>query len=273
MHRFTNSGENDFLYQLREISFSYPSKKERALKRISFKVKKGEKIALVGPCGAGKSTLLEILASLLLPQEGEILYKEEPVTEVGKLSGEMGLLFQFPERHFFETTVFNEVTVTLREKGWKKNAVDARYEEVMKLVGLDPERFRNKSPFKLSLGEKRRLALASILSFNPSILLLDEPLAGLDGSGKSLFLSLFQKMGEKTIFLVTQEVSHLEMIVERIIFLKEGRIIFDQPLGEILNFSWEENDISFLPLSYQISLLSGASLEKARKILQTGVVT
>lgn len=264
-------GKGNFLYQIEGVSFSYPERGERALNKVSFKVRRGEKIAIVGPCGAGKSTLLEILASLLLPDEGRIFYEGMLVKKVGQLSGEVGVLFQFPERHFFETTVFQEVTLTLRERGFRKGEVEERYEEVMRLVGLNPEKFRKENPFKLSLGEKRRLALASILSFNPSILLLDEPLAGLDGKGKSLFLSLFGKMRKKTIFLVTQEVSHLERMAERIIFLKRGEIIFDQPIKEVLNFSWEEEDIPFLPILHQLSLLSGRGREEVRKMFPRGV--
>jgi|Deesub1362A_J573_1020465.scaffolds.fasta_scaffold04610_5 energy-coupling factor transport system ATP-binding protein len=267
----TGSGKGNFLYQLEEVSFSYPERREKALNKVSFRVRRGEKIAIIGPCGAGKSTLLEVLASLLLPDEGEVLYEGNLLKKPGQLSGEVGLLFQFPEKHFFETTVFQEVTLTLRERGFRKSEVEERYGEVMRLVGLDPEKFKKENPFKLSLGEKRRLALASILSFNPSILLLDEPLAGLDGRGKSLFLSLFEKMSGKTIFLVTQEVSHLERIAERIIFLKRGEIIFDQPVKGILKFSWDEEDIPFLPFLHQLSLLSGKRMEEVREMFPMGV--
>jgi energy-coupling factor transport system ATP-binding protein len=265
------SGKSNLLYQLEGVNFSYPERKEKALNKVSFRVRRGERIAIIGPCGAGKSTLLEVLASLLLPDEGEVLYEGSPLEKPGQLSGEVGLLFQFPEKHFFETTVFQEVTLTLRERGFRKSEVEERYREVMRLVGLDPEKFREENPFKLSLGEKRRLALASILSFNPSILLLDEPLAGLDGRGKALFLSLFERMSGKTIFLVTQEVSHLERIAERIIFLKRGEVIFDQPVKEVLNFSWNEDDIPFLPFLHQLSLLSGKRMEEVKKMFPVGV--
>jgi energy-coupling factor transport system ATP-binding protein len=271
MSESTGSGKSNFLYQLERVSFSYPERREKALNKVSFRVRKGEKIAIIGPCGAGKSTLLEILASLLLPDEGEVLYEGNPLKKLGQLSGEVGLLFQFPERHFFETTVFQEVTLTLRERGFRKSEVEERYEEVMRLVGLNPEKFKRENPFKLSLGEKRRLALASILSFNPSILLLDEPLAGLDGRGKALFLSLFERMSGKTVFIVTQEVSHLERIAERIIFLKRGKVIFDQPVKEILKFSWDEDDIPFLPFLHQLSLLSGKRMEEVREMFPMGV--
>ncbi len=271
MSKSAVSRKSNFLYQLEKVSFSYPERKEKALNKVSFRVRRNEKIAIIGPCGAGKSTLLEVLASLLLPSEGEVLYEGGPLKKLGQLSGEVGVLFQFPEKHFFETTVFQEVTLTLRERGLRKSEVEKRYEEVMRLVGLEPEEFKRKNPFKLSLGEKRRLALASVLSFNPSILLLDEPLAGLDGRGKALFLSLLERMSGKTIFVVTQEVSYLERIAERIIFLKRGEVIFDQPVKEILRFSWDEEDIPFLPFLHQISLLSGKKMEEVRKMFPMGV--
>ncbi len=206
------------MMELRNVSYSYDAGTSfecQALKDVSLRIEDGSFLGITGRTGSGKSTLLRILGSLLKPSAGEV------VTE-----GRPGLVFQFPEHQLFEDTVLKDVMFGPRNLG----LVDAREKAVsaLELVGLDGS-FLERSPFELSGGEQRRVAIAGVLAMQPEVLVLDEPTAGLDRKGHDLLMSILRKLNEegRTIVLVSHDLDDLVSVCGRLVVLSEGRISAD----------------------------------------------
>lgn len=237
--------------EAKNVTYYYNYKKldeHKALEDVSFNIEKGDFLAIVGKTGSGKSTLVQCLNALSLPTDGYIkvdnfyitgnkkLKKELLKTEskdikklnkkLSLLKKDVGLVFQFPEYQLFKETVLKDVmygplNFKMSEEDAKKAAIDA-----LKSVGID-ESYFERSPFELSGGEKRRVAIAGILASNPKILILDEPTAGLDPKGKKDIMDLIKKIHEEgtTIILVTHDMNVVMEYSKKVLILKDGKIL------------------------------------------------
>ena len=209
----------------------------RALSDISFRIEKGEAVGLIGHTGSGKSTLLQLLNGLLKPDEGSIQIGEFTITKESKnltaLRKEVGLVFQYPEYQLFEETVAKDIAFGPKNQGLSEDEVNARVEEAMALVGLDKS-YKEKSPFELSGGEKRRAAIAGVLAMKPKILMLDEPTAGLDPAGREQLLSQLMKLkgNDLTLIFISHSMEEVSRISDRILVLSAGSLVLDKPVFE-----------------------------------------
>ena len=202
-----------------------------ALKGVSLQIKDGNMTALIGHTGSGKSTLIQHINALLLPTKGEVKIDDYLITATDKpqslrrLRQKAGLVFQFPEYQLFEETILKDIIFGPKNFGLSEEESIAVAKEVIKTVGLD-ESFFEKSPFDLSGGQKRRIAIAGILAMNPDILILDEPTAGLDPQGAKEMMNLFKKINQsgKTVILVTHDMNHVLEYCDDVIVMNKGKI-------------------------------------------------
>ncbi len=205
----------------------------RALDDVSLTLKPGEFIGLIGHTGSGKSTLVQHLNALLKPTQGTIYYDGADIHEKQydrkALRGKVGLVFQYPEHQLFEETVFAEVCYGPKNFGWDRKQTELSAYAAIKKVGLPDECF-DQSPFDLSGGQKRRVAIASVLVLKPEILILDEPTAGLDPKGRDEILSMIRNLREQenmTIVLVSHSMEDVAEYVDRIIVMDKGHVLYD----------------------------------------------
>jgi len=227
--------------KLEEVSFSYSQNEDSppVLNEICFEIKKGDFVGIVGPTGSGKTTLLELICGFLKPFSGKVLFdgidiysdKRERMNFRKKIS----IVFQFPEKQIFEDTVFEDISFGPKNHGISGESLDELVRKSLDYVGLEFEKVSQKSPFNLSSGEQRRVAIAGILAFDPDVILLDEPTIAVDFNGleciEKIMNSVYLK--GKTILLVTHDMDLIAKNVNRIIALKDGGIVYD---GDKNNF-------------------------------------
>jgi energy-coupling factor transport system ATP-binding protein len=212
-----------------------------ALHKVSLEIAPGERVGLVGRTGSGKSTLVQHVAGLLAPTEGQALLDGVPAHERSVAARaarlRVGLAFQYPEDQFFEQTVAREVAFGPRNLGLGKDEIASRVRWALEMVGLDTA-MESRSPFTLSGGETRRVALASILTLRPEVLILDEPTAGMDPRGRRGLLARVRTWQEgtgSTLILVSHDLEELARVVERVIVLDQGRVAADGPARQVLS--------------------------------------
>ncbi len=205
----------------------------RALDDVNLKIPDGQFVGLIGHTGSGKSTLIQHLNGLMKPTSGEVYYNGEDISEKDfdrkKLRSQVGLVFQYPEHQLFEADVFSDVCFGPKNLGLEKKEIDLRAYDALKQVGLEDEYFYQ-SPFDLSGGQKRRVAIAGVIAMKPQVLILDEPTAGLDPKGREEILKLIKKLHDDmgiTIILVSHSMDDVADYVERIIVMNEGRVMLD----------------------------------------------
>mgnify|MGYP000556580414 FL=1 len=202
-----------------------------ALKGVNLKITDQSFTAIIGQTGSGKSTLIQHINALLLPTSGRINIDEYLITATDKpsklkpLRKKAGLVFQFPEYQLFEETIEKDIIFGPMNFGVSEEEAKKIAHNVLKTVGLD-ESYLNKSPFDLSGGQKRRVAIAGILAMNPDILILDEPTAGLDPQGTNEMMSLFKRINEsgKTIILVTHDMNHVLQYCDEVVVMNHGKV-------------------------------------------------
>lgn len=216
-----------------KLSYTYMANSlnaHAALKDISFTVNDGEFIGLIGHTGSGKSTLIQQLNGLMHPTSGKVTVDGFDMNEKKqRVKGRalIGMVFQYPDYQLFDSTVFKDISFGPKNLGLSEEEIQARVFEAMELVGLDPAEFAEKSPFELSGGEKRRAALAGIVAMRPKYLVLDEPMAGLDPSGRRDVLKLIDKLrGELNcaVIMVSHSMEDIARSAERVIVLNNGEI-------------------------------------------------
>ena len=205
----------------------------QALKNVSCAIEDGEFIGLIGHTGSGKSTFIQHLNGLVKPTEGHIYYNGRDIYEQGfnmkELRSRVGLVFQYPEHQLFETEIFKDVCFGPKNLGLDRAETELRAFEALRLVGLD-ESLYYQSPFDLSGGQKRRVAIAGVLAMQPEVLILDEPTAGLDPKGRDEILDLLAAMHKErgiTIILVSHSMEDVAKYVGRIIVMNQGQVMFD----------------------------------------------
>ena len=222
--------------KLKKVSYVYSEGdafEKKALDEISLEIPDGQFIGIIGHTGSGKSTLIQHLNGLLRATSGAIYYDGENISQEGydmrTLRSKVGLVFQYPEHQLFEVDVFSDVCFGPKNLGLSKEEVEERAKKALTQVGLD-ESYYKKSPFELSGGQKRRVAIAGILAMHPQVLILDEPTAGLDPKGRDEILdqvALLQKERKITVILVSHSMEDVARYVDRIIVVNDGKILFD----------------------------------------------
>lgn len=213
---------------------------KKAVDDISLKIEENEFIGLIGHTGSGKSTFIQHLNGLLKPSSGEIIIDETRVDKSGSnltdLRKKVGLVFQYPEYQLFEETIERDIAFGPRNLDISEEEVNERVKASMESVGLDYETYKDKSPFELSGGLKRRVAIAGVLAMEPKVLILDEPTAGLDPRGRDEILSEIKSIRENrkiTVILVSHSMEDVAKIAERIIVFDKGKVFLDGEPREI----------------------------------------
>ena len=226
----------------KNVSFIYGEKtpfEKLALDNIDLTIKKGEFVGIIGHTGSGKSTLIQHFNGILKPTSGDVFIgdmntKDKELAKSG-LRYKIGLVFQYPEYQLFEETIEKDIAFGPRNMGLSEEEVTERVKEAMELVGLDYETKKDKSPFEISGGQKRRVARAGILAMKPDILILDEPTAGLDPKGRDELFFQIKNLYEKnniTIVLISHSMEDVAKLVNRIIIMKDGHIHLDKKTKE-----------------------------------------
>ncbi len=205
-----------------------------ALKDVSFNINKGEVVAIIGHTGSGKSTLVQHLNGLLKPDTGRAEIDDVDITAKGAQAKnarqQVGMVFQYPEHQLFAETVFEDIAFGPRNKGFAEDEVTRQVKEAMAFVGLDYDTFAQRSPFQLSGGQMRRVAIAGVVAMNPDYLVLDEPSAGLDPRSRNAvfreIMSLHQSRGI-AIVLVTHSMEEAVKYADRLLVINNGAVLFD----------------------------------------------
>lgn len=204
---------------------------KKALDNINLEINNGEFVGLIGHTGSGKSTLIQHLNGLLKPSSGKIEIDGVDITarnmNLKTIRQKVGLVFQYPEHQLFEETIYKDIAFGPQNLGLSHEEVDERIKEAMDLVGLDFEENKDRSPFELSGGQKRRVAIAGVLAMKPKVLILDEPTAGLDPKGRDDILGQLQSLYERnnmTIILVSHSMEDIAKLVNRIIVMHKGKV-------------------------------------------------
>lgn len=214
----------------------------RALEDVSFQLKTGEFAAVIGHTGSGKSTLMQQLNGLLRPDSGKITVGEvcitDPSTKMTEVRRKVGLVFQYPEYQLFEETVAKDVAFGPKQVGITGEELDRVVEESIRLTGLDYEEVKERSPFELSGGQKRRVAIAGVLAMKPEILILDEPTAGLDPSAHRDVLNLIRRIHRKermTILLVSHNMGDIAELADRVLVMNRGKLVMNGTPAEVFS--------------------------------------
>lgn len=233
------------LIQIEKLGYIYAPRTPLAriaLDGISFELRPGERVGLVGQTGSGKSTLAQQIAGLLAPTSGRVLldgtaaHERTPAARAQRRR--IGLAFQHPEQQIFEQTVFKEVAFGPRNLGLAETAVAERVRWALEMVGLNQAAFAERVPFALSGGEMRRVALAGILAMRPDVLILDEPTAGLDPRGRRELLARIDRWQADTgmtLILISHHLDEVARLAERVIVLAHGQVAIDGPTHQVLS--------------------------------------
>ena len=222
---------------------------KHALKDVNLEIPDGQFIGVIGHTGSGKSTLIQHLNGLLKGTSGAIYYNGTNIYGEGynmkELRSKVGLVFQYPEHQLFEIDVFTDVCFGPKNLGLPKEEVERRAYEALRLVGLKEKNFK-KTPFELSGGQKRRVAIAGILAMEPDVLVLDEPTAGLDPKGRDDILDQVKRLHEErhiTVILVSHSMEDVARYVDRIIVMNKGQVRFDGVPREVFRHYRELEEI------------------------------
>ena len=211
----------------------------KALSDVTFKVEDGEYVGLVGRTGSGKSTLVTHLNGLMKPTGGGIFYDGVDIASQGydlkELRSKVGLVFQYPEHQLFEEDIFTDVCFGPKNLGLSQDQVEQRAYEALRLAGVKEKHFFM-SPFDISGGEKRRVAIAGVLAMKPEVLILDEPCAGLDPQGREDILAIADDLHDTlgiTVIIVSHSMDDLAEHVDRLLVMDEGSLVMDGPVREV----------------------------------------
>ncbi len=254
------------------VHYTYQSNVE-ALRGVDLVFERGEVVALMGENGSGKTTLLKHMNGLLKPTVGRVLVDgvETTSASIAELSQKVGLVFQNAEDMFFESTVYNEVAFALRNFGYDEEKVRKRVEWALKFFEL--EQYKDHSPFLLSGGEKKRLAMAIILAWSPSIICLDEPTIGQDSVQKEKMMHMIKMLNTqgRTVILASHDVEFIADLKPRVIVLSRGKVLADGKSQEILTDGELLKKASLIPPQVVSVLERLSDLGVQRKVLDVDV--
>ena len=222
---------------------------KRALNDISLEIGQGQFVGIIGHTGSGKSTLIQHLNGLMKATSGDILYDGQSIYAEGydmrKLRSQVGLVFQYPEHQLFEVDVISDVCFGPKNQGLSEEESEKNAREALELVGF-PEKYYKQSPFELSGGQKRRVAIAGVLAMNPKVLILDEPTAGLDPKGRDEILDQIAKLHKETgmtVVLVSHSMEDVARYVDRIIVMNKGEKMLDSTPKEVFRHYKELEEV------------------------------
>lgn len=252
---------------VKNLSFTYSPNspyEKKALKNINLTINEGDFLGIIGHTGSGKSTFIQHINGLIKVQEGEIevfdiklTNAKKPKPDLRALRNNVGMVFQYPEYQLFEDTVYKDVAFGPKNQGLSEEEIAKNVEEAIKLVGLDYEAIKDRAPFELSGGQKRRVAIAGIIAMKPKVLILDEPTAGLDPYGKEQILSLIAHLKEKcssTIIVISHDIDEITRFATRLIVFNDASVAFDIPMNELFKHREELIKIGLdIPLAVQIA--------------------
>lgn len=248
-----------------------------ALDKVNVEIKDGEFVGVIGHTGSGKSTLIQHLNGLLKPKSGNIFINDVNITDkkvkVVEIRQKVGLVFQYPEYQLFEETVFKDVAFGPSNLGLSENEIVERVREAIDLVGLNYEEVKDKSPFDLSGGQKRRVAIAGVIAMKPQVLILDEPTAGLDPKGHTEILNMLKKMHEKeknTIILVSHNMGDIAHLSDKIIVMEKGKIVLTGTPEEVYK---NADYIEQIGLGLPPAMLLMRMLKQKGKDVDTNILT
>lgn len=220
-----------------------------AVKDCSFDIEEGELVGIIGHTGSGKSTLIQHFNALLKPTHGQVLLDGEDIWKnrqsVRESRFKVGLCFQYPEYQLFEETVYKDISFGPKNMGLKTDEIDKRVRQSISFVGLD-ESYFEKSPFDLSGGEKRRVAIAGVMAMDPDILVLDEPTAGLDPRGRDTVFSMiknYRNKTGKTVIIVSHSMEDIAKIATKVLVMDHGRAAFFDTVDNIFSKGQELIDM------------------------------
>lgn len=224
------------IIDIKNLSFVYNPNtpfEKKALDNINLQVREGEFIGLIGHTGSGKSTLVQHLNGLIKPMSGDVIIDGENLnskeTKLKSIRQKVGLVFQYPEYQLFEETIYKDIAFGPKNLNLPEEEIEKRVREAMESVGLDYE-IRDRSPFELSGGQKRRVAIAGVIAMKPKVLVLDEPTAGLDPHGRDEILGEIQNIFKRdkiSIILVSHSMEDVAKLSDRIIVMDKGKISMD----------------------------------------------
>lgn len=213
-----------------------------AIEEVSFKAEDGQIVGIIGHTGSGKSTLMQHLNGLLRPKKGAIVIGDTDITSDGvvmrDIRRKIGLVFQYPEYQLFEETVAKDVAFGPRNLGLSQEEIDRRVEEAVNMVGLDYHAIKNVSPFELSGGQKRRVAIAGVIAMKPEVLILDEPTAGLNPKAHEDILDMVMNIHENEnniIFLVSHNMNDIARMSDKVLVMDRGRLVMDGTPAEVFS--------------------------------------
>lgn len=253
---------------LEQVSHHYRSGPQTtiALDNINMTIKDGELLALIGHTGSGKSTLAQHLNGLLEPSSGRVLLDGEDINQKGAsrraLRFKVGLVFQYPEHQLFEETVYKDIAFGPKNMGLKDEEIDLRVKNAMAQVGLVFDEIQGRSPFELSGGQMRRVALAGVLAMQPRVLVLDEPTAGLDPSARDFLLGDIQRLNRAgtTVVLISHAMDDVARLATRVAVLEKGRLVME---GTPVDIFTQQEKLSGMGLDIPENFKLAAELRKA----------
>ena len=240
------------ILQVKNLSHAYGGSTpfvNDAVSNVSFSIEKGEIIGIIGHTGSGKSTLVQHLNGLLKPTEGTVLFEDEDIwtnpKEIRKIRSKVGLVFQYPEYQLFEETVYADIAFGPKNMGLKEADLDARVREICTIVGVKDE-FLDKSPFDLSGGEKRRVAIAGVMAMRPDVIIFDEPTAGLDPKGRESVMQIIKDYREATgatVIIISHSMEDMAVMADRILVMNKGNLFKFDTVEKVFSDSKELREI------------------------------
>lgn len=232
---------------LKDVTYTYMAKtpyEKSAIKNINLEIQPGEFVGIIGHTGSGKSTLLQHLNGLLKPTIGTVTVEGQDINIKGEAAStakrRVGMVFQYPEHQLFEETIYDDIAFGPRNLGFDESEVDQRVKKSMNFVGLDYEQFAKRTPFQLSGGQMRRVAIAGVIALEPTYLILDEPSAGLDPRGRDEIFGQIIKLHKATgmtVILVTHNMEDIARMANRLIVMNDGEMSLDGSPKEIFRDS------------------------------------
>jgi len=252
------AADGPIILEARDLTVQYPGPPPVvALRSVNVQVRQGEFVGIVGQNGSGKSTLVKCFVGLLRPKKGEVLFNGESIRKlsVGEIARRVGLVLQNPDYQLFTTYCHEEIRFGLRNVGVPEEEIEQRVEEALRLVGLSEE--AELFPFRLSFGDRRKLAVAATMALDPRVLIMDEPTTAQDHRGRYQLADLARRFHEEkqgTVLMITHDVDLIARYAHRLIVLYDGRVLLDGPTAEVFT-QVEELEKSFVvpPVAAQLA--------------------